>query len=285
LEKNESEKNESEMRKMKDFWDITATRFGQKDGLKAVLHPSSKGLLNWYTDFVQKNALKKTFRSLSGKTVLDIGCGVGRWTTILSKTSSNIVGIDLSKQMLKNAKLRNTREKAHAQFVLASATQLPFADHTFDSILSVTVLQHITKEALFRSAVVEILRTIKSGGKAVLLEYNYATKIVSNQFPTVAHNYQEHFKNKGNALMVEIQGVDLSFFLKPLTNIVRKRGKYRDQLEGEHPSSRYLLFAATFYIFISVGCVLSLPLDLAFRNLFKSYSEHEILIFSVNNSQ
>jgi ubiquinone/menaquinone biosynthesis C-methylase UbiE len=285
LEKDYTKKDFLEIVEMKDFWNNTATRFGMGNNLRSVLHPSSRGLLNLYTNFIQKQALIKTFRSLRGKTVLDVGCGIGRWTTMLAKSGSITIGIDLSKQMLKNAQHRSIREKTHAQFVLASATQLPFADQIFDSILSVTVLQHITNEILFRSAVVDILRTTKKGGNIILLEYNSETMTKQNQFPTVAYDYQEYFENKGNAHLIEVQGVDLSLFLKPLNRIARKRGKYKDRLKGKPPSSKYALSAAIFYFFVSLGCLCSLPFDITFRNVLKSYSEHKIHIFRVNNSQ
>jgi 2-polyprenyl-3-methyl-5-hydroxy-6-metoxy-1,4-benzoquinol methylase len=267
-------------REMEDFWNETATRFGEKNDYRSVLHPSSKGLLNWYTDFVQRHSLKQPLRKLTGVKVLEIGCGVGRWSSRLATNRSTVVGVDISRQMIKKAKSRIARKGLSADFVVASATRLPFASHSFDATLSVTVLQHIVELPLFRSAVSEILRTTKISGNIVLLEYNNARNENSSaQFPTVVHPYKEFFEGKRNARLTEVKGVDLSIFLKPLNRITKKHGKYKDQLEGQQPSLRYVISAAAFYFLVSVGCIFSLPLDLVFRNLFLNYSEHQIFVF------
>ena len=64
----------------KHFWNQTALKFGGKDDYTPVLHPSARGLLNWYTDLLHKNALRIFLKDLGKKMVLDVGCGVGRWS-------------------------------------------------------------------------------------------------------------------------------------------------------------------------------------------------------------
>lgn len=269
---------------MKDFWNETAQKYSEKTDFRSVLVPSSKGLINWYIDYLQKSALLNILRRLSGKAVLDVGCGVGRWSARLAENGSIVVGVDLSREMIKKAKSNIARKRLHADFVLASATQLPFVTRTFDSVLSVTVLQHIIEEPLFRSAVADILRTTKVGGDIVLLEYGYETDDNINiQFPTAVHPYKKYFEDKGGARLIQVQGVDLSFFLKPLNKITKKHGRYKDQLEGYQPSLRYAISAATFYFLASAGCIFSLPLDLVFRNFLLNYSEHKIHVFQTND--
>jgi SAM-dependent methyltransferase len=274
----------TELRRMKDFWNETAQKYGEKTDFRPVLVPSSKGLINWYIDYLQKSALANILRRLSGKTVLDVGCGVGRWSVRLAENGSIVVGVDLSREMVKKAKASIAGKRLRADFVLASTTQLPFVTRTFDSVLSVTVLQHIIEEPLVRFAVADILRTTKVGGDIVLLEYDYETDDNSNiQFPAAVHPYKKYFEDKGGARLVQVQGVDPSFFLKPLNRITKKHGRYKDQLEGQQPSLRYVISAAAFYFLVSVGCIFSLPSDLAFRNFLLNYSEHKIHVFQVNN--
>jgi SAM-dependent methyltransferase len=273
----------SDLRAMKDFWNKTAQKFGETENYSPVLLPSSKGLLNWYTDYLQNHALKKHLEGLSGQFVLDLGCGVGRWSARLATMGSFVVGVDLSREMAKRAKSRLSKRNLPGDFVVASVEKLPFVPNLFDSILSVTVLQHNVEKASFDSAVSEILRITRIDGSIVLLEYTYDSKgKYTVHFPTIAHNYKEAFTSDGKLNLADVQGVDLSLFLKPFNRIVKKRGKYKDNLEDSRPSSKYRLLASAFYFFASAACLFSLPLDLPLRNVLKKYSEHTIFVFNAN---
>ncbi len=275
----------SDIRTMKDFWNKTAQKFGEKENYSPVLLPSSKGLLNWYTDYLQNRALKKHLERLSGHYVLDIGCGVGRWSARLAKSGSFVVGVDLSREMAKRAKSRLSKRNLSGDFVVGSVEKLPFVPNLFDSILSVTVLQHNVEKSSFDSAVSEMLRITRIDGSIVLLEYTYdSSGKYTTHFPTITHNYKEAFTCDGKLSLADVQGVDLSLFLKPFNRIVKKRGKYKDSLEERTPSTKYRLLASVFYFFASSACLLSLPLDLPLRNVLKKYSEHTIFVFSANTN-
>jgi SAM-dependent methyltransferase len=266
---------------LRDFWNLTAIRFGKKDDYAPVLAPSSKGLLNWYIDFVQRTALRDLIKQFSGNAVLEIGCGVGRWSARLANVGTQVVGIDLSREMIKKAKGRMAKKNLSVDFVVSSATNLPFISNAFNSVMSVTVLQHIVEKKLFRLAVSEIERVVRVDGNIVLLEYIGRNKVsFSPIFPTVTHFYKEEFERGKAFSLIDSQGVDLSLLLIPLNNISRKHGKYRDLLAKPVPSSGYLLSAALFYFLTSVACLFSLPFDLAFRNTFRKYCEHAIFIFN-----
>jgi SAM-dependent methyltransferase len=270
----------SDLLSMKDFWNKTATRYGEKDSYRPVLIPSSKGLINWYADFLQNRALGKMLNLLSGQVVLDIGCGVGRWSARMATGGASVVGVDLSREMAKKAKQRLSKRNLQGDFVVASVAKLPFVKQSFDSIVSVTVLQHIVEEPLFMSAIKEIAQTVKVGGNVVLLEYSYGSgNDFAVQFPTIVHDYPEAFKGCDGIGLTGVQGVDVSLFLKPFNHIIKKHGKYKDQLGGKSPSLKYVFSAASFYFLASVACVFSLSLDIPFRNTFKRFSEHKVFIF------
>ena len=132
---------------------------------------------------------------------------------------------------------------------------LPFVPNLFDSILSVTVLQHNVEKSTFDSAVSEMLRITRIDGSIILLDIlMILSGKYSVHFPTITHNYKEAFTCDGKLNFVDVQGVDLSLFLKPFNRIVKNQGKYRDSLEDSKPSSKYRLLASTFYFFAS-GCV------------------------------
>ncbi|MBN1157176.1 class I SAM-dependent methyltransferase [Candidatus Woesearchaeota archaeon] len=95
-------------------------------------------------------------------TILDIGCGTGRFTIPLAKRCRKIVGVDFSDEMLdvarrRSACLRNT------EFINADITKkLPFRANTFDKVLCILVVDHVMDlSPLFR----EVRRVLKPGGK------------------------------------------------------------------------------------------------------------------------
>jgi ubiquinone/menaquinone biosynthesis C-methylase UbiE len=72
-----------------------------------------------------------------GGSILDIGCGTGRHLTIFKPYFKNVVGLDISKNMIKSA-----RKKGHEPLV-GDAENLPFRNNSFDVIISIGVLEHI----------------------------------------------------------------------------------------------------------------------------------------------
>lgn len=95
------------------------------------------------------------------KRVLDLGCGTGMFLGELSKASDFVVGVDASMKMLRVANVR----RGKAALVLADADQLPFADESFDVVVSVTLLQNMPDPA---TTVKEVARVLKKNGTAIL---------------------------------------------------------------------------------------------------------------------
>jgi len=91
---------------------------------------------------MERLRIQKSTRYLDtnyGSVVLDLGCGPGKGTEKL--LGKKIVGVDSSKEMLIQAKER-MKDNLHADFVLADAQKLPFADGYFDRILCSELLEH-----------------------------------------------------------------------------------------------------------------------------------------------
>jgi ubiquinone/menaquinone biosynthesis C-methylase UbiE len=270
-------------RDLREFWNKTAKEFG-RNGYSAVLFPSSRGVLNWYTDWLQRNALKKIFGELKGKRILDVGCGVGRWSIQLAAVAEHVVGVDFARGMVGIAKDRAIeRAPGNVDFVLASAHSLPFSSRSFDASLSVTVLQHIVDEKQLVEALSEIARIAKIGGRIILLEQTPCRREAAHsQFPTVGRTHEEWvhlFTSKGSVELVDFHGVDLSPFLRPLMQLMRKHGRYQNWLSQETPSLRYRILSRLFYYLISLAVIMSLPFDLALRDILVRHSKHKLLIF------
>jgi SAM-dependent methyltransferase len=95
--------------------------------------------------------------------VFEDGCGVGMYLARLAREAHQAVGMDIE--------LERTME-AHrmARRVLCGAGEyLPFAENTFDLILSHEVIEHVQDD---RKAIEEIVRTLRPGGRLVLFVPN-----------------------------------------------------------------------------------------------------------------
>jgi ubiquinone/menaquinone biosynthesis C-methylase UbiE len=98
-----------------------------------------------------------------GKRVLEVGCGTGLIMERLQSHAAQVCGVDLSPGMAHKA-----LERGH-HVMVASATELPFADHTFDMVCSFKVLAHVPD---IRRALDELVRVTRPGGHLALEFYN-----------------------------------------------------------------------------------------------------------------
>lgn len=105
---------------------------------------------------------------VSGRTVLDYGCGNGENALPLAARGARVVGIDVSNDLLTLARHRLAMHglNARATFLAASAHDLPLPDRSVDAVLGIAILHHLD----LRLAAREVHRVLKPGGLAVFQE-------------------------------------------------------------------------------------------------------------------
>jgi ubiquinone/menaquinone biosynthesis C-methylase UbiE len=77
--------------------------------------------------------------------VLDIPCGTGRLFDFLGEEGMRFVGADIAQPMLREAATK-PRGEFQAGLVAADGEKLPFADKSFDAVMSIRFLFHLTPE-------------------------------------------------------------------------------------------------------------------------------------------
>jgi ubiquinone/menaquinone biosynthesis C-methylase UbiE len=108
---------------------------------------------------------------VSGKMVLDVGCGSGMLFSHLAKAKM-VVGVELSHGLLIKAQQRASG--LDRVFVMqADADHLPFLDGLFDVGVAFTMLQNMPNPAL---TLAELRRAVGAGGKVVVTGLKKAFK-------------------------------------------------------------------------------------------------------------
>lgn len=98
----------------------------------------------------------------AGPKILEIGCGDGRITAQLAGKATCLVALDPSARDLRNA----ARRVDKALFCRASGVQLPFSDHSFDTVLFTLSLHHQDS----RLALNEAGRVVAPSGRILVME-------------------------------------------------------------------------------------------------------------------
>jgi SAM-dependent methyltransferase len=101
------------------------------------------------------------------KNILDIGCGSGRNIHYFLKQGFNVFGIDQDEETIERVKQLSTELAPHnllANFSVAKAEELPFANDKFDLVISSAVFHFAHSEAHFNNMVLSAFRVIKPGG-------------------------------------------------------------------------------------------------------------------------
>ncbi len=102
---------------------------------------------------------------LSGKIVIDAGCGAGRFSEIVEKFDGHLIAIDYSRAIEVAAKNLTSKK---ALFIQADLTTLPIEEQSADFVYCIGVLQHTNNP---RFIVEELLRVLKVGGELTMTFY------------------------------------------------------------------------------------------------------------------
>jgi ubiquinone/menaquinone biosynthesis C-methylase UbiE len=103
--------------------------------------------------------LSKFASVLPGKKVLDAGCGAGRDVAYMQEDGLDVIGIDLSEELLKEAKKRYPKCK----FKLMDFRKMSFKDNTFDGIWCMAGLIHTDRKEI-PQVLKEFSRVLKKNG-------------------------------------------------------------------------------------------------------------------------
>jgi ubiquinone/menaquinone biosynthesis C-methylase UbiE len=106
----------------------------------------------------------ETVRLASGNLVLDVGCGTGAFFKHAAFGVKEVVGVDISRELLFSAKVE-AKGLGNVHLVLADVDNLPFRGAVFDLVFMFTVLQNVPKPV---ETLKEVRQVLARGGSIVV---------------------------------------------------------------------------------------------------------------------
>jgi ubiquinone/menaquinone biosynthesis C-methylase UbiE len=132
-------------------------------------------------------ALRQANLDLTGRKVVEVGCGTGRNTAWLAEHAAEIVALDFSDEML--ARARDRVNDPRVRFVQHDArAKWPLADSWADVVVAMLILEHIENLETFFA---EAARVLRHRGQLFLFELHPMRQLTGGQAqlsnPTTGH--------------------------------------------------------------------------------------------------
>jgi len=146
--------------KIANFYDNLSTYYDKKWWYN---NPDSRHIKFYVSEIIYSNIL-------SGKKVLDVGCGTCDTAIKLALKNCNVVGLDISSNMLLVALNKISKnEISQISLFKGNVEELPFINNQFDCIISEFTLNYVNNP---NKAIREMLRVLKKDGKLFLVISN-----------------------------------------------------------------------------------------------------------------
>lgn len=134
---------------------------------------------------------------VAGRRVLDFGCGSGYGSAELAQSALSVDAVDSSREAILHAASRFQAGNLHFA-AIDSQRALPFADGTFDVVVSFQVVEHVFDDDRY---IAEARRVLTPGGLLLLITPDRAHRLLPFQRPWNRWHVRE-YDAKGLAALV-----------------------------------------------------------------------------------
>ena len=157
--------------------------------------PRSRNGLSAAGEWHQLNLL---FPSLQGKTVLDLGCGYGWHCSFAAEQgAAQILGLDLSKKMIEEAKKRNPGKRI--EYRVCGIEEYEYPKNMWDCVVSNLALHYIENiENVFQM----VHRTLKQGG---IFLFNIEHPVLPQELDRTGFTQKPEHPNAGRLIIISFQ--------------------------------------------------------------------------------
>jgi ubiquinone/menaquinone biosynthesis C-methylase UbiE len=160
---------------MKEVSNLTKETKSFPKSNKAIAFDTSEGYKVWAKTYdttpnllfeVEEPVVKKILKELTTGVALDAACGTGRYSELLNTLGYKVTGMDLSLEMLAEAR-RNRNKKIN--FIEGDLTAIPLKNKSVDLAISALAFTHLPN---IEKALSELKRVVRLGGNIVISDIN-----------------------------------------------------------------------------------------------------------------
>lgn len=145
-------KQQNKQRNDLSFYDASASEWWDESAKIFALHHLNPPRFAYFDRHIPQ---------WKGLTVLDVGCGGGFTCEYLARRGAIVSGVDQSYPCIQTARLHAEQMHLAIAYEHGYGESLPYADHTFDVVTCVDVLEHVKD---LQQTLSEIYRVLKPGG-------------------------------------------------------------------------------------------------------------------------
>lgn len=186
-----------------DRFSALAAEWWNPKGKFRPLHKFNPVRLGYIRDKASENFGRdaRAAKPLTGLRLLDIGCGGGLLSEPMARLGAEVVGADASEKNIRIAETHAAMSGVSVDYRAVTAEALAEAGETFDIILNMEVVEHVSDVPFFLSTcasmvrpggmmfVATINRTMKAGALAI-----FAAETVLRWLPKGTHQYEKLVK-------------------------------------------------------------------------------------------
>lgn len=201
-----SRESDSRKERIAGYWSKRSDSFQAQR--RAELHSTMAD--RWLLE-IQKYLPKRKLK------ILDVGCGSGFFTILLGKQGHEVLGTDLTPDMITKSRELAKEEGIDCRFEIMDAENLDFPDETFDVVISRNLTWTLPDAG---HAYEEWCRVLKKGGILLNFDANYG----SSNFADTSHLPENHTHNKlGMDMMQECEEIKkqlpISSYIRPAWDV------------------------------------------------------------------
>ena len=162
-----------------NYWDAVALEAEKEEEARTTrLDKWRKAATNWLAYYTEKKARDFVVQAIEdyakpsrGASVLDVGCGPGKWVSLFARSGFTVTGVDVSPWMIRLARKRMREDlEKRVNFYVMNVARLSLPRNTYDLVNCVTVLQHIFNDEDWSNAVHGMVNVAKPLGHILIFE-------------------------------------------------------------------------------------------------------------------
>lgn len=143
-----------------DMFTDTRALYDQTAGNWSRHQPSS------LSDYTARPQVMTLCEPLAGKLVLDLGCGEGYCSRMLSQRGAQVVGLDLSERMIGLAREAESAQPLGIRYDVADAVTADLGEASVDLVVAVFLFNYLGVEPM-RQTMANVHRMLRPGGHFV----------------------------------------------------------------------------------------------------------------------